>query len=101
MPRAVELMAPGQPGWLETVIGTVGLLAWATRFTQANALAQQVLARGSRPVDAQTARYPEPKVSVQRRHRACDGPPVGGPARLAKCQEAVCWRPFCPAQMRK
>jgi ATP/maltotriose-dependent transcriptional regulator MalT len=44
MVRAVELMTPGQPGWLDSVIATVGLLAWATRFTEASDLAMRVLA---------------------------------------------------------
>jgi DNA-binding CsgD family transcriptional regulator len=52
MLRAVELMTPGQPGWLESVIGTVGLLAWATRFPEATALAGHVLAGRLDPLSA-------------------------------------------------
>jgi DNA-binding CsgD family transcriptional regulator len=50
MLRAVGLMAPAAPGWLESVIQTVGLLAWATRFNEANTLAQSALARNLDPV---------------------------------------------------
>jgi DNA-binding CsgD family transcriptional regulator/tetratricopeptide (TPR) repeat protein len=50
MVRAVELMTPGAPGWLESLIGTVGLLAWATRFNDANTLAQSALARNLDPL---------------------------------------------------
>jgi ATP/maltotriose-dependent transcriptional regulator MalT len=50
MLRAVELMPPGSPGWLESVIGTVGLLAWATRFNEANTLASRALAHDLDPM---------------------------------------------------
>jgi DNA-binding CsgD family transcriptional regulator len=50
MLRSVELMVPGAQGWLESVIGTVGLLAWATRFNEANTLATSALARNLDPL---------------------------------------------------
>jgi ATP/maltotriose-dependent transcriptional regulator MalT len=50
MLRAVDLMTPEEPGWLDAVIGTIGLLAWATRFTQANELAARALARKLDPL---------------------------------------------------
>jgi DNA-binding CsgD family transcriptional regulator len=50
MVRAVELMRPEEPGWLESVVGTIGLLAWATRFADANELAGRALARNLDPM---------------------------------------------------
>jgi len=51
MLQAIDLMRPGEPGWLESVIGTIGLLAWATRFSAANDLAARALARQLSPLD--------------------------------------------------
>jgi DNA-binding CsgD family transcriptional regulator/tetratricopeptide (TPR) repeat protein len=44
--RAIELMSPAQPGWSEAVVGTVSLLAWATRFVDAERLAASARSQG-------------------------------------------------------
>jgi DNA-binding CsgD family transcriptional regulator len=44
--RALELMPSSQPGWSGIVVGAVGLLAWATRFAEANELAERARRRG-------------------------------------------------------
>jgi DNA-binding CsgD family transcriptional regulator len=49
--RAVELLPEEQPGWTEIVVGTVQLLAWASRFAEADALAARALARRLPPED--------------------------------------------------
>jgi DNA-binding CsgD family transcriptional regulator len=40
---AVGLTKDDQPGWSDMVVGTVQLLAWASRFAEADALAQRAL----------------------------------------------------------
>jgi DNA-binding CsgD family transcriptional regulator len=42
--KATELMPSDQPGWTDMVVGTVQLLAWASRFPEADALAMRTLA---------------------------------------------------------
>jgi ATP/maltotriose-dependent transcriptional regulator MalT len=44
--RAVELMSPAQPGWSDVMVGTVSLLAWATRFADAEVLAARARSQG-------------------------------------------------------
>jgi DNA-binding CsgD family transcriptional regulator/tetratricopeptide (TPR) repeat protein len=44
--RALELMSPTQPGWSDAVVGTVSLLAWATRFADAEAVAARARSEG-------------------------------------------------------
>lgn len=41
--RAIDLMSPGQPGWTEALVDAVRLLAWASRFSDAAALAERAL----------------------------------------------------------
>src|ERR1700722_16782433 len=41
--RAIHLTDPGQPGWAEALVGTVRLAAWASMFSDAEALAQRAL----------------------------------------------------------
>jgi DNA-binding CsgD family transcriptional regulator len=42
---AVGLMPEDQPGWSDAVVGTVQLLAWASRFSEAEELAMRALRR--------------------------------------------------------
>jgi DNA-binding NarL/FixJ family response regulator len=44
--RAVELMTPNQLGWSNAVVVAVSLLAWASRFADAEALAARARAAG-------------------------------------------------------
>jgi DNA-binding CsgD family transcriptional regulator len=41
--RAVDLMSPGQADWTEALVGAVRLAAWASRFSEATALAKRAL----------------------------------------------------------
>jgi ATP/maltotriose-dependent transcriptional regulator MalT len=41
--RAVDLMSPGQAGWTDAIVGAVRLAAWASRFSEAAALAKRAL----------------------------------------------------------
>jgi DNA-binding CsgD family transcriptional regulator len=49
---AVGLMSEDQPGWSDAVVGTVQLLAWASRFSEAETLAMRALQRRL-PADAE------------------------------------------------
>jgi DNA-binding CsgD family transcriptional regulator/tetratricopeptide (TPR) repeat protein len=42
--RALELMAPGRPGWVESLVAAVRMTAWASRFAEAVSLAERAIA---------------------------------------------------------
>jgi DNA-binding CsgD family transcriptional regulator/tetratricopeptide (TPR) repeat protein len=78
--HALGLMAPGRPGYIESLVGAVRMTAWASRFAEAISLADRALALD---LDAKTA--------AEVRLGLADALMLGGRRRdvIAQCREAL------------
>ena len=78
--HALDLMAPGRPGWIESLVGAVRMTAWASRFAEAISLAERALA-----LDLDT------KAAAEVRLGLADALMLGGRRRdvIAQCRQAL------------
>jgi DNA-binding CsgD family transcriptional regulator/tetratricopeptide (TPR) repeat protein len=88
--HALDLMAPGRPGWVESLVSAVRMTAWASRFAEATSLAERALA-----LDLDTKAVAEVRLGL------ADALMLGGRRRdvIAQCREALAMTDL-PASVR-
>jgi DNA-binding CsgD family transcriptional regulator len=88
--RALDLMPPGRPGWIESLVGAVRMTAWASRFAEAISLAERALA-----LDLDTKTVAEVRLGL------ADALMLGGRRRdvVVQCREALAMADL-PASVR-